>query len=368
MDKYVCACALGTALLYRPVTALDLIGHQGDVREVFRLKESELTELLGGEPDLARKILSRELWKQAEEEVKWAASKGVEILLQDDSAYPLLLKECYDAPPVLYYKGCANLNNPHSLAVVGTRLASEYGREATRRMVSDLNEEGYHPLIVSGLAYGIDVVAHKTALECGLDTVGVLAGGIDLIYPPRHREIAKAMVRRGGILTEFPRGVPSLKINFIKRNRIIAGMCRGVAVAETRMKGGSMSTIEFAVSYGREVFAVPGRLVDFNSCGCNYLISKNVASIFMGKDTIPQGLGWSTSPGGIPGDGLQLFSFDVEQKEKIVLSLKVHSCLNTERIMLATGLGFERVASLLLELELEGRITSSGRGGYCLKK
>lgn len=368
MDKYVGACALGAALLYRPAVAKGLIERFGSAEEVFRLHAKELSGFLDNDPELAEKILSADLRKQAEEEVKWAASKGVEILRPEDQAYPLLLKECYDAPAVLYYKGSAGLNNSRSVAMVGTRLASEYGRECCRRVVADFRDGGYHPLVVSGLAYGIDVASHKAALEYGLDTVGVLAGGIDLIYPPRHREVAKMMVRQGGILTEFPRGAPSVKINFIKRNRIIAGMVQGVVVVESRMKGGSMSTVEFANSYNRDVFAVPGRLTDFNSGGCNYLISKNVASVYVNKDTIPCGLGWHSDPGGVPGVGLELFSFEVELKEKILLSLKVHSSLSTERIMAATGLTFEKVASLLLELELEGRIATAGGSGYCLRK
>ncbi len=299
--------------------------------------------------------------------VKWAASKGVEIIIRGDSVYPSLLYECRDSPVVLYYKGCADLNNSQSVAVIGTRLASGYGKECCRTVVGHFKKGGYTPLVVSGLAYGIDINAHKAAMDCGIDTVAVLANGIDIIYPNAHREFAKRMIKRGGILSEFPRGIPSLKINFIKRNRIIAGIVQGVIVIESRIKGGSMSTVEFADSYNRYIFAVPGRLNDTNSYGCNYLISKNVAAIYSGGTIVPVTLGWSGDSGGETALQPELFSFDIADKEKILLSLKVDFPLNTERIVSVTGLGFEKVACLLLELELEGKIIYDGIKGYCLK-
>lgn len=366
MDEYMYACALHTVLLFRPRMACGLVERFGSAREVFKLDEKELASFLDGDAEKARMILSPGIAAKAREEVKWAASKGVEILVKGACAYPRLLEECADAPLVLYYKGSAGLNNSRSIAVVGTRLASGYGKECCQRIITHLKGEGYDPLVISGLAYGIDIAAQKAALEQGMDTVAVLPNGLDILYPAKHREIAKQMIRQGGILTEFPRGMPPVKINFIKRNRIIAGMSQAVIVVESRIKGGAMSTVEFANSYNRDIFAVPGRLNDVNSYGCNYLISRNVAAIYSNASVLPAALGWGTyrdtdlQPG--------LFSFDRADKEKILLSLKVDSPVTVDRIVSFTGFGFDRAACLLLELELEGRIMSAGGGRYVLRK
>ena len=227
----------------------------------------------------------------------------------------------------------------------------------------------YLPLIVSGLAYGIDVASHKAALENGLPTVAVLPNGLDMVYPARHRDVAVQMVRSGGgLLTEFPRGTAPQKMNFVKRNRIIAAISQALVVVESRVKGGSMITAEYASSYNKDIFAVPGRISDPNSFGCNYLISKNIASIYSSALTIPAALGWNDGFGLEPGLQPQLFSFDVENKEKILLTLKFDTITDVEKICAATGLEWGTVSSLLLELELEGRVVSKGNTEYCLKR
>lgn len=368
MDEYMYACALHSVLLFRPRIASALVDKFGSAKEVFHLSDNDLAACLDEDTETARKILSSGITSWAREEVRWAASRGVEILLKGACAYPRLLEECADAPLVLYYKGSAGLNNSRTIAVVGTRLASGYGKECCDRIMAHLKEGGYDPLIISGLAYGIDIAAQKAALEQGLDTVAVLPCGLDLLYPPKHREIAKQMIRQGGVITEFSRGMPPVKINFIKRNRIIAGMSQAVIVVESRIKGGSMSTVEFANSYNRDIFAVPGRLNDVNSYGCNYLISRNVAAIYSNASVLPAALGWS---GGTYRDtDLQpgLFSFDPADKEKILLSLKLHSPVTVDFIVSFTGFGFDRTAGLLLALELEGKILSAGGGRYVLRK
>lgn len=368
MDEYIYACALHAVLLFRPRTASALVEKFGSAKEVFNLSENDLAAFLDRDTETARMILSSGITARAREEVKWAASKGVEILVKGACAYPRLLEECADAPLVLYYKGSAGLNNTRTIAVVGTRLASGYGKECCRRIMTHLKDAGKDPLIISGLAYGIDIAAQKAALEHGLDTVAVLPGGLDILYPAKHREIAKQMIRQGGVITEFPRGMPPVKINFIKRNRIIAGMSQAVIVVESRIKGGAMSTVEFANSYNRDIFAVPGRLDDANSYGCNYLISRNVAAIYSNASVLPAALGW---PGGMCRDtDLQpgLFSFDPAEKEKILLSLKSGLPVTVDSIVSFTGFGFDRTAGLLLDLELEGRIMPAGGGRYVLRK
>lgn len=364
----VCRCALASVLQFRPKLAIALLERFGNAAEIFRLQVDELSVLLGGDISLAQAVTDPQLQVWGREEVKWAASKGVEILSVHEEAYPKLLAECPDAPLVLYYKGNADLNNKKSVAIVGTRLASGYGKENCYTVAEHLSQQDYHPLIVSGLAYGIDVAAHKAALDLGLDTVAVLPNGIDTIYPSGHREIAKRMIKQGGILTEFPRGIPARKINFIKRNRIIAGMVQAVIVIESRIKGGAMSTVEFANSYNRDIFALAGRLNDTNSYGCNYLIARNVAAIYYNEMVVPQMLGWKGYENVDVHLQPNLFSFNFENKEKILLSLKADLPTNVDGIVLATGLNFNEIAFLLVELELEGKIVSAGGRGYCLRK
>ncbi|MEG0518082.1 MAG: DNA-processing protein DprA [Bacteroidales bacterium] len=366
-ENVVCSCALASIFLFRPKVALGLVEKYGSAEEVFKVSCDELMNLLGHE-EIVQAVTGGEILAWAHEEVAWALSKGVEILVHGNEAYPKLLEECPDAPLVLYYRGNADLNRKQIVSIVGTRLASGYGKECCCKIIGHLSKFNCSPLIVSGLAYGIDVAAHKAALECGLDTVAVLPCGIDTIYPSGHRNIAKQILSQGGILTEYPRGIAPRKINFIKRNRIIAGVSQGVIVVESRIKGGAMSTVEFANSYNRDIFAVPGRLNDTNSYGCNYLISKNIAAVYANETCVPLQMGWRSDHTASVALQPNLFSFDGDNKEKIILSLKPDSPVCVEEIVAKSALSFDDVAFLLLELELEGRIVSLGGRGYCLRK
>lgn len=356
-------CALARTFLYKPQVANRLLERYGSAVELSRnLYDFEQDDLRG----MLETAFSAQMLEWADAEVKWCMEKGVELLFYGTDSYPELLKESNQPPNMLYYKGCADLNLPRSISIVGTRLASAYGKEMCRRIISHV--EKYSPLIVSGLAYGIDIAAHRAALEAGLQTVAVLPNGMDSIYPDRHREEAAAMIRQGGILTEFPRGEFPQKMNFIKRNRIIAAISQGVVVVESRVKGGSMVTAEFASNFNRDIFAVPGRVTDSNSFGCNYLISKNVAAIYNTSATIPAALGWDKDP--IPDSALQpeLFSFDMANKEKILLSLNSFKPITVEQVCSRTGLDWESVSILLLELELEGKIEVKNNTDYYLRK
>ncbi len=363
VEEIVLRCALAKAFQYRPGWANEILQKYGSAREVYRNMGGAELEV---HAELVEKAFSVQMLDWAEKEVQWCAEKGVKIILYGEPQYPKLLAECPDAPNLLYYKGTADLNPPCAVAMVGTRLASAYGREMCAKIISHI--EKYRPLVVSGLAYGIDVHSHKSALEAGLETVAVLPNGMDTIYPARHREIAARMVSQGGILTEYPRGEQPLRINFIKRNRIIAAIAQGVVVVESRIKGGAMITAEYASGYNREVFAVPGRVTDTNSFGCNYLIAKNVAAIYNSPSVLPSSLGWEGMC--IPDNQYQpkLFSYNVGYKEKILLSLKFGTPTAVEQICAATGLDWETVSLLLLELELEGKITVKDNTDYYLAK
>ena len=363
VDEIVLRCALAKAFLYRPGCANELLEQYGSVGEIFRNRDDEAFDPFR---DLLEKAFSSHTLEWAENEVQWCGDKGVEIICYGERRYPQLLLESSSAPNLLYYKGTADLNSPRSISMVGTRLASAYGKEMCSAIVSHIGK--YNPLIVSGLAYGIDIACHKAAIEAGLETVAVLPNGIDTIYPARHRDVAAAMVRSGGILTEFPRGTAPQRMNFIKRNRIIAAISQGVVVVESRIKGGSMITVEYANSFNRDVFAVPGRVTDTNSFGCNYLIAKNVAAIYNSSSVIPQSLGWEDIY--IPDNQLQpeLFSSKVGDKEKILLSLKFDKPTDVERICLLSGHDWATVSMLLLELELEGKIKVSNNTDYYLSR
>ena len=361
-DEIILRCAMARAFLYRPHEARALLNKYGSAELVYENRKEEISCGAGA---LEAAFLPENL-KWAEDEIEWCARKGVQLLFCLDAGYPPLLQESNDSPFMLYYKGTARLDNPRSISVVGTRLASSYGKECCSRIMEHVAP--FAPLVVSGLAYGIDIESHKSALEHGLDTVAVLPNGIDLIYPSRHRGVAVEMTRKGGILTEFPRGTPPLRMNFIKRNRIIASISQALVVVESRVKGGSMITAEFAAGYNREIFAVPGRFTDPNSFGCNYLISKNVASIYSCAATLPDALGWGGQERAEVNLQPQLFSFDVEGKEKILLSLRSGKPMGIEAISAACGMDWGEVSMLLLELELEGRISAGENMEYKIRR
>ena len=361
-DEIVLRCAMAKAFLYKPNMACRLLDKYGSALQIYGSSDEQASIV----DELLREAFSCNNIKWAEEEIDWCAQKGIKLLFYSDTGYPILLQECDDAPFMLYYKGSAKLDNPRCISVVGTRLASAYGKECCSRIMEHIAP--FSPLVVSGLAYGIDIESHKSAMNHGLETVAVLPNGIDMIYPSRHRNIAVQMLSKGGILTEFPRGTPPHRINFIKRNRIIAAMSQAVVVVESRVKGGSMITAEFASNYNRDVFAFPGRITDPNSFGCNYLISKNVASIYSSASTLPSALGWR--------DGLtaevelqpQLFSFDMEGKEKILLSLRSGKPMGVEAVSAACSMDWGDVSMLLLQLELEGKVTVTGNMEYILRR
>ncbi|MCI1720265.1 MAG: DNA-processing protein DprA [Bacteroidales bacterium] len=360
-------CALSKVFFNNPVAGRALLELYPTVKEIFEADDETIDNALCRRGSGA-KLHSKGLLDWAEKEALWYEEKKVRIIDISSKDYPQKLLDCQDAPFVLYFKGNGNLNNARSLGVVGTRLASLYGSDSCKTLISSFSDNAYNPLIVSGLAIGIDITAHRAALENGMETVAVLPCGIDLIYPASHRDDAIKMISGGGILTEFPRETPALRRNFLQRNRIIAGMTQGLLVAETRVYGGSMSTVEYASSYGREIFAVPGRICDANSYGCNYLISKNVASACINTLTIPVGLGWTKSVGSDVSLQQDLFSSSNGKREKILLTLSPVIARGVDYVVQNTGYDFNTASLILLELELEGEIVADDKGEYKLKR
>ena len=279
-----------------PQLTRQLMSYGHSARNVLHLPAAKLQRIPGvGEVTL--KVLTGterdKALKAAEASLRRAERDGVEILFYTNKRFPTRLRQLPDAPALLYYQGTADLNAPKTVALVGTRQATDYGREQTEALVRGLVP--HSPLVISGLAYGIDILAHRAALQEGLATVGVMATGLDVIYPAAHRKTAEKMREQGGLLTEFPFGTPPDRYNFPARNRIIAGLADGTVVVEAAEKGGALITAELALSYNRDVLAVPGNLSSPASAGCNALIRGNKAALYAEPRDLEQLLNWDAA-------------------------------------------------------------------------
>ncbi|AII53727.1 DNA-processing protein DprA [Hymenobacter sp. APR13] len=276
-----------------PQLTRQLMSYGGSARNVLHLPPGKLLKIPGVGPATAAILTGAErgnALRQAEASLRRAEKDGVQLLFYTSKQFPARLKQIPDAPALLYYQGTADLNQPKTLALVGTRQATDYGREQTERLIKVV--ASHKPLIVSGLAYGIDIAAHRAALQEGLETVGVMATGLDVLYPAVHRKTAEKMLTQGGLLTEFPFGTQPDKYNFPSRNRIIAGLSDGTVVVEAARKGGALITADLALGYDRDVLAVPGPLGSPASEGCHDLIKTNRAALYSEPADIEQLLNW----------------------------------------------------------------------------
>ncbi|MEO6849479.1 MAG: DNA-processing protein DprA, partial [Mucilaginibacter sp.] len=252
-----------------PASAKLLLAHFGDAEQIFKAPRNKLLKVPGiGEKRIDMLDFTTVL-QRAEEELKFVDKNGIEVIFYTDPAYPKRLKNCVDGPVLLYAKGNINLNVPKVVSIVGTRSATDYGKQLCRQVVEELQQ--HNVLIVSGLALGIDVMAHKECLKQNMQTVGVLGHGLDRVYPFQNKSTAEKMLENGGLLTEFPSGTIPDRENFPQRNRIVAGLADATVVIEASVKGGALITAEIANSYDRDVFAFPGRINDEYSEGCNFL-------------------------------------------------------------------------------------------------
>ena len=279
-----------------PQLTRQLMSYGSSAKNVLLLPPGKLRRIPGVGDATVKILTGPERGKalaQAEASLRKAEKEGVEILFYTSKKFPSRLKLIPDAPVLLYYQGTADLNAPKTLALVGTRQATEYGREQTERLIKGVLP--HQPLIISGLAYGIDIMAHRAALQEGLATVGVMATGLDIIYPAVHRKTAEKMREQGGLLTEFPFGTSPDRYNFPQRNRIIAGLADGTVVVEAAAKGGALITAELALSYDRDVLAVPGNLGSAASEGCNALIKSNKAALYAEPKDLEQLLNWDAA-------------------------------------------------------------------------
>ncbi|MEN6619051.1 MAG: DNA-processing protein DprA [Rikenellaceae bacterium] len=365
-DELIYAVALNKIFRYNPKISNCLLREFGSAEAVFGLSQSALLEKFNKRYKFFDDLSDSRIFMWAKEEISWAESKGIRLIHVNDRDYPLSLKECSDPPVILYLYGEVNLNQEKIISIVGTRMSTRYGTESCRKIVKELLDYGYYPVIVSGLAYGVDVAAHKAALEFGLKTVAVLPNGLDRIYPAAHHEIAKKISRQGAIVTEFPRNTESFKINFIQRNRLIAALSKATIVIESREKGGALITAELAQSYSREVFALPGRVSDLFSTGCNNLIFQNIANIYNSTKDFTIYMGWSSDNKESSKIKRGLFYSGSPEKEKILVALRANSELNIDELLHITGDRLQSLCENLLELEMEGFILSLAGNRYSL--
>lgn len=351
-----------------PVLARALVSYCGGVEDIFRWKKSRLEKIPGIGPERAGWIAGHSLDRTAEEEAAFIRKNGITPLFYSDNFFPRRLRHCDDAPVLLFQKGNVDLNAGKLIAIVGTRYITGYGKELTENLVEGLVT--YNPVIVSGLAYGVDVHAHKSALYYGLNTLGVLAHGLDRIYPAVHKGISGKMLQQGGLVTEYISGTIPDRENFPERNRIVAGLCDAVVVVESALKGGALITAELATGYNRDVFAFPGRVSDSFSRGCNALIELNKAMLVTGAADIARAMNWDLSVHqerkGQPAIQPELFATLEEEEKKVADMLKQSGSLPIDELAVRVKLPVSRVSAMLLKLEFLGMIKSLPGKVYCI--
>lgn len=366
-EEHVALCALNKIFGYHPVLALQLMEARGGAMAVFDGPQPEMPT----HPELVSQIGPAALdW--ARQELERVESRGFRFIGLTDEDYPVPLRECEDPPLGLYVNGSTSPAEIFGLrpmiAFVGTRDLSPYGRECCRKLVSALAQAPVQPAIVSGMALGADGVAHQTALDCGIPTIGVLPTGIERIYPWQHEQLAVAMVGTPGcaLVTDYPLQTGPLQLNFLRRNRIIAALVSAVVVVETRTRGGSLMTAKYACGYARDVFAVPGRLDDVRSAGCNSLIAEQMAQIV----TTPEDLVVRLGLGGKQqnrrrSDGAGQFRIALEQRfgpgsplGEICLAVRENCGITVEDLAIRLGRPYPAVLSDVGLLEAQGVVAT----------
>ena len=338
------------------ITARNLVAYAGGIKEVFHTPEKELREIPGIGTVLARNIARSDVLKKAEQELKFIERNHIRPLFYLEKDYPDRLKTCSDAPVMLYVKGEPDLNMAKMISVVGTRSATSYGYQMVDDLLQDLGKRNYRVMVVSGLAYGIDIRAHRAALKNGLPTVGVLAHGLDKLYPPLHSGTAREMVtHQGGLVTDFVSGSTIDRKHFIRRNRIIAGLADATLVIESAHKGGALVTAEIANSYNRDVFAFPGRKGDAYSEGCNFLIKSNRAALIESVTDLEYIMNWEQGKSRPDAVQPRLFS-DLSEDEKVVITILEEGPLAIDILCIKSGLPMSKISPLLLNLEFSGLV------------
>ena len=305
-------------------------------------------------------LVNRDAKHRAEQEATFVEQHGIQTYFYQDEHYPYRLAQCADAPLVLYSKGNMNVNPKHAVSVVGTRKPSENGKEWCRRFVLELAQQVPDLTIISGLAYGIDIVAHRAALEAGIPTLIIPAHGLDRIYPALHRNVAVAALEQGGILTEYPHQTEPERYNFVARNRIVAGLADAVVVVESKSKGGSLITAQMAQDYSRDIFALPGRYNDENAAGCNRLIQQNRAHLITSAADMVEAMRWEQEKPIAVQTTISELLCDLNDSQRLLLDKlrKGEDGWHINQLVIETHISYNEVAAELMMLEVEGLVRS----------
>ena len=336
-----------------PVIAKQLIGYCGGAEAVFKEKSHKLLKIPGVGPQTVERLKNKENISKAERELNFIQNENIKAILQSDSQYPNRLKHYPDSPLVLFFKGEADLNSLHVVAIVGTRNISPYGKHLTEQLIQHL--ANFEVLVVSGLAYGIDTAAHKSSILNELPTVGVLGHGLDRIYPVENKSLANKMIKKGGILSEFCSNTKPDRQNFPMRNRIVAGMSDAIVVVETKSGGGSIITAEFGNEYNKDVFAFPGKVGDELSAGCNHLIKNHKAHLIEGGEDLTDVLRWE-KPGKVKPVQFtrELFVSFSDDEDKVFQTIKSKQKVNIDLLSQCFNFTPSELASILLNLQFKG--------------
>ena len=339
------------------IVAKKLLNHCGNAQEIFKTKASILSSIDGIGQVLIKNLKNKNVFDQAEAEYKYIQSNRINTLFYKDDNYPNKLKHCIDGPVLLFTSGNINLNSQKIISIVGTREITSYGTEFCKKLIEDLAP--LNPIIVSGFAYGVDIVAHKAAMEHNLQTIGVIAHGLNQVYPKVHKKYVAKMEENGGFITEFWSTSNPEKENFVKRNRIVAGMTEATIVIESAEKGGSLITANLANDYNRDVFAVPGRTSDKFSQGCNNLIKTQRANLLTSAADIMYILNWEIASKDKNDKKViqkQLFVSLENDEQKIYDYLLKSGKQVLDTIALECDFPVFKISSVLLNMELKGVI------------
>ncbi|ASU33779.1 DNA-processing protein DprA [Mucilaginibacter xinganensis] len=349
-----------------PTLAKCLVAHFGDAENIFSAPAGKLLKVPGiGEKTVSQLDFDVAL-KKAEDELKFIERNSIDVIFYTDSKYPKRLKNCTDSPVLLYSRGNADLNSQHIVSIVGTRNATEYGKQLCRQLIEEL--QPYNILVVSGLALGIDVAVHKECLKQNVPTVGIVGHGLDRMYPAQHRATAEKMLENGGLLTEYPSGTIPDRENFPQRNRIVAGIAEATIVVEASIKGGALITAEIANSYNRDVFAFPGRLGDEFSEGCNFLIRNNKAQLLTCTADLAYSMGWEKGENAKLVIEQYVLPFDLSSDESVIFNfIKENKVpLAIDDLSIKTSMPTSKLAMNLLNMEMQGYIRSLPGKTYCI--
>lgn len=352
-----------------PALAGAVLDRVGSEENFFSLTESQLSAAMGFANRLFKSSVRDEAIERARTETAFVESNSITTLYFRDPGYPRRLLECDDAPLMLYGLGDCNFNESRCISIVGTRHATAYGVEFVDRLVEGLSTLlPEKPIIVSGLAYGIDIAAHRAALSVGLPTVAVLAHGLSTIYPSQHRQVAVDMVRRNGmLLTDYHSSAPVHKGNFLARNRIIAGLADALIVVESASKGGALVTARLAAGYNRDVFALPGRISDKYSVGCNGLIANHIAGVITSAADLCEQMGWQTVSTDDQASQPSLFPQLSPEEEMIVDILTERGEASLPELSARIDMPTSRLMAMLIDMEFRSLLINIPGGRYRLR-